>query len=96
MEPPTEEDKVAVEVTGGDTAEDAQVEEDSAKDITSSHHSNTKRLHSSNTSGMDSSVFRFKNVNFKIGTGDKEKSILQDVSAVVKWGRKLLVVVFLR
>jgi hypothetical protein len=84
MAPPNREEEGAVELTGGDNAEDAQVEEDSGKD------SNVKRF-SSHASGMDSSVFRFKNVNFKVGTGDTQKSILQDVSAVVKWGRKLLV-----
>lgn len=37
------------------------------------------RLHSQHSSGMESSVLRFKNVNFTIGKGDKQKYILQDV-----------------
>ena len=46
------------------------------------------RLHSSHGSGMESSVFRFKDLNFTVGKGDKEKYILRDVSGTVKWGRK--------
>ena len=37
--------------------------------------------------GMDSSVFRFSNLNFTVGSGAKETKILSDVSHVVKWGR---------
>ena len=47
----------------------------------------TPRYHSSH-SGMESSVLRFKNVNFIVGKGDTEKHILDDVSGTVKWGRK--------
>ena len=47
-----------------------------------------RRLHSSQSSGMESSVLRFKNVNFIVGKGDKKKNILSDVSGTVKWGRK--------
>lgn len=46
-----------------------------------------RRLHSAHSSGMESSVLKFQNINFTVGKGDKEKSILQDISAVVKWGR---------
>ena len=38
--------------------------------------------------GMESSVFRFHNVNFVVGKDDKQKHILQDVSGKVKYGRK--------
>ena len=38
--------------------------------------------------GMESSVFRFHNVNFVVGKDEKEKHILQDVSGKVKYGRK--------
>jgi hypothetical protein len=48
-----------------------------------------RRLHSSRQSGMDSSMFRFKNLNFTIGKGEKEKHIIQDVSGAIKSGRKL-------
>jgi len=47
-----------------------------------------KRLHSSHDSGMESSVFRFKNVNFVVGKGDAKKNILTDVSGTVKFGRE--------
>ena len=47
-----------------------------------------RRLHSAHSSGMESSVLRFKNVNFIVGKGDKQKNILEDVSGKVKWGRK--------
>ena len=53
-----------------------------------SQHSGVRRLHSAHSSGMDSSVFRFKNVNFTVGKGENEKYILQDISAKIKWGRK--------
>jgi hypothetical protein len=51
----------------------------------------SKRLHSAHGSGMDSSVLRFKNMNFVVGKKDKEKHILSDVSGTVKWGRKCVV-----
>ena len=44
---------------------------------------------SSQHSGMQSSVFRFKNVNFVAGKGDNKKHLLQNVSGTVKYGRKL-------
>lgn len=50
--------------------------------------SNSKRLHSSHSSGMESSILRFKDVNFIVGAGDKAKNILTDVSGSVRWGRK--------
>jgi ABC-type glutathione transport system ATPase component len=46
---------------------------------------------SSHRSKMKSSVFQFKNINFVVGKSDKQKSILQDVSGRVKWGRVLAV-----
>lgn len=53
-----------------------------------SHHSGgVRRLHSSHSSGMESSVLKFKNVNFIVGKGDKQKNILRDVNGTVKWGR---------
>ncbi|CAB9505534.1 Putative white-brown complex homolog protein 30 [Seminavis robusta] len=55
---------------------------------------NPKRLGSragSNNSGMESSIFKFKNVNFVAGKGDKQKHLLQDVSGTVKFGRVLAV-----
>jgi hypothetical protein len=48
----------------------------------------SKRLHSTHGSGMESSVLRFKNMNFVVGNKDKAKNILSDVSGAVKWGRK--------
>ena len=41
-------------------------------------------------SGMQSSVFRFKNVNFVAGKGDSKKHLLQNVSGTVKYGRELI------
>ena len=49
-----------------------------------------KRIHSSHSSGMESSILRFKDVNFTVGKGDKAKNILSDVTGRVKWGRKWL------
>jgi ABC-type multidrug transport system fused ATPase/permease subunit len=48
-----------------------------------------KQLHSAHSSGMEASVLRFKDVNFTVGSGDKEKTILQDINAKVKWGQVL-------
>ena len=39
--------------------------------------------------GMESSVLKFTNVNFTVGSGGKEKHLLTDVSATVKYGRVL-------
>jgi hypothetical protein len=46
-----------------------------------------QRLHSAQSSGMESSVLRFKDVNFVVGKGEKQKNILTDVTGTVKWGR---------
>lgn len=48
----------------------------------------TKRLNSAH-SGMESSVLRFKDVNFIVGAKDKKRNILTDVSDTVKFGRVL-------
>ena len=40
-------------------------------------------------SGMESSILKFSNVNFTVGKGDKQKYLLTDVTATVKWGRVL-------
>jgi ABC-type multidrug transport system fused ATPase/permease subunit len=57
----------------------------------SSHHA----LRSSHESGMESSIFRFKNVNFVVSSKEKgvkkDKYILQDVSGTVKWGHVLAI-----
>jgi ABC-type glutathione transport system ATPase component len=65
---------------------DPVAEEDGSGKINSRH-----KLHSSHSSGMESSIFRFKNVNFIVGTKDKQKNILSDVSGTVKWGHVLAV-----
>ena len=41
--------------------------------------------------GMESSIFRFKNVNFVVGAKDKENHILRDVSGTAKWKHVLAV-----
>lgn len=40
----------------------------------------------SSNSGMESSVLRFKGVNFVVGKGEKEKQILTNVSGTVRFG----------
>jgi hypothetical protein len=58
--------------------------------ITQPNARNPRRLHSAQSSGMESSVLRF-NLNFTVGSKGKQKAILSDVAATVKWGRKFLV-----
>ena len=60
-----------------------QVEEDGS--------GTSRRLHTTQHSGMESSIFRFKDVNFIVGAKDKKKNILTDVSGTVKWGHVLAV-----
>lgn len=48
----------------------------------------SKRLTSNATSGMENSAFRFQDVNYVVGKGDKEKFILSDVSHKIRSGRK--------
>jgi hypothetical protein len=43
---------------------------------------------SSHRSAMDSSVFRFNDINFTVGSGDKRRFLLENVNGKVKWGRK--------
>lgn len=45
----------------------------------------------SNSKLMENSVFRFQNVNFTVGEGDKKKYLLKDVTGKVKWGHVLAV-----
>ena len=40
---------------------------------------------------MQSSVLRFKNVDFTVGNNENKKLILDNVSGTVKWGRVLAV-----
>ena len=40
---------------------------------------------------MESSVLRFKNVDFAVGSNENKKLILDNVSGTVKWGRVLAV-----
>jgi ABC-type multidrug transport system fused ATPase/permease subunit len=40
---------------------------------------------------MQSSVLRFKNVDFAVGSNENKKLILDNVSGTVKWGRVLAV-----
>jgi hypothetical protein len=55
--------------------------------VTTKKNSEVLRKHSS----MQSSVLRFKNVDFVVGSNDKKKLILDNVSGTVKWGRVLAV-----
>ena len=42
-------------------------------------------------SSLDSpNVFKFRHMNFVVGSGDKEKYLLRDVSGTVKGGRKYI------
>lgn len=59
--------------------------------IGTSGHYNQKLHYSSHSVGMESSIFRFSNVNFVVGAKDKQKHILRDVSGTCKWGRVLVV-----
>ena len=70
-------------------AEPAEEPTPPAAETTGSSHGASKRLHSSHSSGMESSVLRFKDVNFIVGKKDKQKNILSDVSGTVKWGHVL-------
>jgi ABC-type multidrug transport system ATPase subunit len=52
---------------------------------------NEKQLSRAMSSGMESSIFRFQNVNFVAGKGDAKKHLLKDVSGTVKFGHVLAV-----
>jgi ABC-type glutathione transport system ATPase component len=75
---------------GGRTKLIAQTDEEEGTHVTNS---TTKRSRhgSSHRSAMNSSVFRFNNINFIVGKGDKQTNILTDVSGIVKWGHVLAV-----
>lgn len=40
----------------------------------------SRRLKKASTSGMESSILRFKDLNFVVGKKDKQRNILTDVS----------------
>lgn len=44
------------------------------------------RTMSSTTTGMESSVLQFQNINFVVGQGEKQRHLLKDVSGTIKWG----------
>lgn len=50
-----------------------------------------KVLRSSHESGMNSSIFRFKNINYIVKSKVGEKVILDNVSGTVKWGHVLAI-----
>jgi hypothetical protein len=82
--PKTKKEEKAVLATA--MMEEGKVDEDDEKDKL--QNSESKRLHSAHSSGMESSVLRFKDVNFDVGIKNNPKLILKDVSGTVKWGRK--------
>lgn len=43
---------------------------------------------STNESTMENSVFQFEDVSFVVGSGDKRRPILEEISGQVKFGRK--------
>ena len=67
-------------------------DDDASKELSidiGSLESSVSRRHSSHSIGMNTSVFRFKNVSFTLGKGGKKKKVLESVSAAIGWGRKL-------
>jgi ABC-type transport system involved in cytochrome bd biosynthesis fused ATPase/permease subunit len=66
-------------------------EQDVVDEVAEEKNHNVRRLHSAQSSGMESSVLRFKDVNFVIGKGEKQKNILTDVTGTVKWGHVLAI-----
>jgi ABC-type glutathione transport system ATPase component len=79
----------AVDTSGG--VEEAKEQDVVAVVAEEKSSSSVRRLHSATSSGMESSVLRFKDVNFVVGKGDKQKNILTDVSGTVKWGHVLAI-----
>ena len=74
---------------GEDDVPPPLVEEDATGAILKNTSDEHRSLHrSKHASGMESSVLRFKNVNFLVGKKGAEKNILTDVSGTVRWGRK--------
>ena len=66
------------------------IEEDLRKDLPKEKYetgTSSLSLHHRNV-GMESSVLRFRDLNFVAGTKTEPKQILSDVSGSVKWGRK--------
>lgn len=53
--------------------------------------SDTSTLRSTHESGMSSSVFRFKDVNFVVPSKHGDKVVLHNVSGTVKWGHVLAI-----
>jgi len=51
-------------------------------------HTSHSRKHDNN---LESSVFRFRNISFVVGSGKKRKQILSNISGTVRWGHVLAV-----
>ena len=87
----------AIELTEDPTMEDVAMKEENEEEQSFSVEedgsgpvsvltSKSKSTH--RTAGMESSVLRFKDVNFVAGTKKNPKQILSDVTGSVKWGRE--------
>ena len=86
MEDPVEGTNLVVEVDveKGSTVNDGSSEENV---VLTKKKTELLRKHTS----MQSSVLRFKNVDFAVGSNGNKKLILDNVSGTVKWGRVLAV-----
>ena len=94
VDPPQEEEEEEQEVpqeTNGDTEDDDKGDSTNGGGggLTSKSSSRVTRLSSAKSVGMESSILKFKDVNFIVGSKDKEKNILTHVSGLVKFGRVL-------
>ncbi|KAL7574130.1 hypothetical protein ACA910_014815 [Epithemia clementina (nom. ined.)] len=82
----------AVTAAGAEKEDDEEELMDDSKMQPSAHStSSVHRLASTKSLGMESSVLKFRDINFIVGSKEKQKNILTDVSGVVKFGRVLAV-----
>ena len=68
-----------------------QTKTDPTTTAEASHSMHSSMGNSSRRAGMESSVLKWKDVNFVAGKGKTEKHILRDVSGKVKWGHTLAI-----
>lgn len=68
-----------------------KMKDESASATTPADYSSHSAGQSARRSGMESSVLRFKNINFVGGKGKTEKNILVDANGKVSWGHVLAI-----
>ena len=74
-----------------DVEYDADTGKPAFRDVEFGDKSESPTLGNTSHRSMSSSILRFHDITFAVGSGDKKKHILESVSCRIKWGHVLAV-----